>query len=158
MTEAQQYKKMSEMFRGEGVEDNPNNMCLVDQFLHGLDRFQGLFTTSIVDIQPGVVPHRKGPPGMLLTLIPVLHRKGNGLNIFVGKGSIEKSFLIGKTVGDTVTYTTGRTLLQRAKETLCQCKKMMAIVTASNLPYKSGEFPSGTNWRRGGYSSDECNC
>ena len=76
MTEAQQYKKMSEMFRGEGVEDNPNNMCLVDQFLHGLDRFQGLFTTSIVDIQPGVVPHRKGPPGILLTLIPVLHQKG----------------------------------------------------------------------------------
>ena len=29
---------------------------------------------------------------------------------------------------------------------LRQCKKMMAIVTASNSPYKSGEFPSGTNW------------
>ena len=35
----------------------------------------------------------------------------------------------------------GRTLHWVAKEVLCNCKKMTAIVTASNSPYKDGNFP-----------------
>ncbi|KAI2499569.1 hypothetical protein MHU86_14930 [Fragilaria crotonensis] len=29
---------------------------------------------------------------------------------------------------------------------LCNCKKMMAIVTRKGSPYRDGKFPSGTNW------------
>jgi hypothetical protein len=44
---------------------------------------------------------------MLLTLLPILNQQGHAVNIFVGKGSIERSLLIGKTVGATVTHVTG---------------------------------------------------
>ncbi len=37
-------------------------------------------------------------------------------------------------------------LLCAAKDVLRSCKKMMSIATASNSPYKDGNFPSGTNW------------
>ena len=124
---------------------NPDSLCYVDQFLHGLNKFHGLFTTSSVELQPGVVSDDQQPP-MLLTLLPILNQQGHAANIFVGKGSIERSLLIGKTVGATVTHVTGRTLLRAAKDVLCSCKKMMSIATASNSPYKDGNFPSGTNW------------
>ena len=82
---------------------------------------------------------------MLLTMIPMLHQLAQEVNVFVGKGSIEKSLLLSKSVGSSANVS-GRTLLQVAKEVLCKCKKMTAIVTASNSPYKDGNFPSRTNW------------
>jgi hypothetical protein len=124
---------------------NPDSLCYVDQFLHGLNKFHGLFTTSSVELQPGVVSDDQQPP-MLLTLLPILNQQGHAENIFVGMGSIERSLLIGKTDGATVTHVTGRTLLRAAKDVLRSCKKMMLIATASNSPYKDGNFPSGTNW------------
>jgi hypothetical protein len=34
-----------------------------------------------------------------------------------------------------------------AKKVFCNCKKLQAIVTANNSPYKDGDSgPSGTNW------------
>ncbi|KAI2500155.1 hypothetical protein MHU86_14299 [Fragilaria crotonensis] len=81
-------------------------------------------------------------------MILILHQMGQETNIFVGKGSIEKSLLMSKSVGraSSISNVTGRTLLRAAKDVLCNCKKLTAIVTASNSPYKDGNFPSGTNW------------
>ena len=69
-------------------------------------------------------------------------------NVFVGKGSIEKSLLLSKSEGraSSVSNVSGRSLLRAAKDVLCNCKKLTAIVTASNSPYKDGNYPSGTNW------------
>ena len=64
------------------------------------------------------------------------------MQIFVGKTSIEKALLC-----RNETPISGRTLLRLAKEVLCNCKKLQAIVTANNSPYKDGDSgPSGTNW------------
>ena len=60
--------------------------------------------------------------------------------------SIEKALLCRK-VPTNETPISGRTLLRLAKEVLCNCKKLQAIVTANNSPYKDGDSgPSGTNW------------
>ena len=134
-------KKIAELYLGDS-DDDPDIVCCVDQFLHGLDRFHGLYSVSAVDVQPGVSPNA----AMLLTLIPVLHQRGLNVNIYVGKGSIERSLLVGKTKGSTVSHISGRTMLRAAKDVLRSCKKMTAIVTASNSPYKDGNYPSGTNW------------
>ena len=141
LSSAQQMKKIAELYLGDN-DDGPNILCCVDQFLHGLDRFHGLYSVSAVDVQPGVSPNA----AMLLTLIPVLHQRGLNVNIYVGKGSIERSLLVGKTKGSTVSHISGRTMLRAAKDVLRSCKKMTAIVTASNSPYKDGNYPSGTNW------------
>ncbi len=144
MTDAQQYNVLiADLFLGNS-ETSPDTLCYVDQFLHGLNKFHGLFTTSSIEVQPGVSDDQQPP--MLLTLLPILNQQGHAANIFVGKGSIERSLLIGKTVGATVTYDTGRTLLRAAKDVLRSCKKMMSIATASTSPYKDGNFSSGTNW------------
>jgi hypothetical protein len=86
---------------------------------------------------------------MLLTMIPILHQMGQETNVFVRKGSIEKSLHMSKSVGraSSVSNVSGRTLLQAAKDVLCNCKKLTAIVTVSNSAYKDGNYPSGTNWK-----------
>ena len=144
MTEAAMANLMSSLCNCSRDND-PEIMCFVDQFLHGLNKFHGLFNASSVEIQPGGSPNA---PEMLLTMIPILHQMGQETNIFVGKGSIEKSLLMSKSVGraSSISNVTGRTLLRAAKDVLCNCKKLTAIVTASNSPYKDGNFPSGTNW------------
>jgi hypothetical protein len=48
MTDAQQYNIIADLFLGNS-EMNPDSLCYVDQFLHGLNKFHGLFTTSSVD-------------------------------------------------------------------------------------------------------------
>jgi hypothetical protein len=87
-------------------------------------------------------------PEMLLTMIPILHQMGQETSAFVGKGSIEKLLLMNKSVGQASSGSnvTGRTLLRAAKDVLCNCKKLTAIVTAPNSHYQDGNIPSETNW------------
>jgi hypothetical protein len=80
---------------------------------------------------------------MLLTLSPTFHQLGPEVNVFVGEGSIEKSLLCGKTLRNSASVLTGRTMLWHAKDVVCNCKE--TIVTLKNLLYKNGNFPSGTN-------------
>lgn len=49
MTETQQGTKITDLFFGNS-NDNPDFLCYVDQFLHGLNKFHGLYTTSSVEI------------------------------------------------------------------------------------------------------------
>jgi len=118
LSEVQQMKKIAELYLGDS-DDDPDIVCCVDQFLHGLDRFHGLYSVSAVDVQPGVSPNA----AMLLTLVPVLHQQGLNVNIYVGKGSIEMSLLVCKTKGSTVSHISGRTMLRAAKDVLRSCKK-----------------------------------
>ena len=143
MTERAQEKLMAKLCFG-AAEDDPELICYAEQFLHGLNKFSSLYTASCDEIQPEGCPG--APAEMLLTMIPTLHQLGPEVNIYVGKGSIDKHLLLSKTVGSFSTGVSGRTMLRHAKDVLCNCKKMMAIVTASNSPYKDGNFPSGTNW------------
>ena len=41
LSEVQQMKKIAELYLGDS-DDDPDIVCCVDQFLHGLDRFHGL--------------------------------------------------------------------------------------------------------------------
>jgi len=50
MTDAQQYNVIADLFLGNS-ETNPDSLCFVDQFLHGLNKFHGLFTTSMVTMK-----------------------------------------------------------------------------------------------------------
>jgi hypothetical protein len=136
MTEATMEKLITKLCFGDVTDEN--TISYVDQFLHGLNRFKGLFTNSSPtgDTAPGEIP---------LSIPPLLHRQG-GVHIFVGEGSIEKGLLCSKSLANQ-TPITGRTLLRLAKEVLCNCKKMQALVTRRDSPYKDMNYiPSGTNW------------
>jgi hypothetical protein len=99
-------------------------LTYADQFLHGLNKFSGLYETVTGDIDQQDV----------LTMLPALHCQ-NGLNIYVGEGSIKKELLFQKSLTNTNQQISGRTLLRLAKEVLCNCKKMMALVTDATSPY-----------------------
>jgi hypothetical protein len=148
MTEVTMEQLMTKLCFGDGNDDDI--ICYVDQFLYGVNRFQGLFVSS-----SGVLPSSSAvdvPAGtstvdaaVELSIPPMLHRQGK-MHIFVGKGSIEKALLRKKAPANE-TPISGRTLLRLAKEVLCNCKKLQALVTANNSPYKDSESgPSGSNW------------
>jgi hypothetical protein len=111
-------------------------LTYVDQFLHGLNKLSGLYETGA---------SRELDQQDVLTMLPALHCQ-NGLNIYVGEGSIDKELLCRKSLLNTSQQISGRTLLRLAKEVLCNCKKMMALVTGTASPYKNGTFPSGMTW------------
>jgi len=132
-------------------EANPNIICYADQFLLGLNKFEGLFTQSEIAAQPQSTTSpededTRGMNQMKLTMIPILHQLGEKVNIYVGSDSLEKTLLSSKSVGNVGSPVTGRTLYRLARDVLCNCKKLQALVTASNSPYKDGSFPSGANW------------
>jgi hypothetical protein len=131
MTEGAQTELIKEMYFGGG---DPENISFVDQFVHGLNRFTGLFTSSEPDESGKIV----------LTMPHKLHRHA-GLNIFVGPTSITKELLLKKSFASNDSIHP-RTLFRKAKEVIATCKKMMGLVTASGSPYRDGTFPSGTNW------------
>ena len=78
-------------------------------------------------------------------MLPSLHRQSS-FNIYIGEGSIEKGLLSRKSLLNATATVSGRTLLRLAKEVLCNCKKMMALVMARDSPYMDGSFPFGTYW------------
>ena len=146
MTEAAMEQLMTKLCFGNGNDEE--TICYVDQFLYGLNRFQGLFVSSALPSSAAVdktVGTSTTGADLELSIPPMLHRQGK-MHIFVGKGSIEKALLCRKAPANE-TPISGRTLLRLAKEVLCNCKKLQAIVTANNSPYKDGDSgPSGTNW------------
>ena len=88
-----------------------------------------------------------GESPLLLSIPPLLHRQG-AVHIFVGNGSIEKGQRIcSKALTNDEDHITGRTMLRHAKDVLRNCKKMQALVTRRDSPYKDVNYiPSGTNW------------
>jgi hypothetical protein len=114
--------------------NDPGIISYLDQFINGLHRFTGLFTSS--------EPDEFGQ--IILTIPQKLHRHG-GLNIFVGPTSITKELLSKKNFANNEKITS-RTLLEKAKDVVATCKKMMGLVTASGSPYRDGTYPSSTNW------------
>jgi hypothetical protein len=131
MTDTAQAEILAALYFGG---DDPEIISYLDQFINGLHRFTGLFTSS--------EPDKLGQ--IVLTMPQKLHRHG-GLNIFVGPTSITKELLSKKNFANNEKIT-GRTLHKKAKEVIATCKKMMSLVTASGCPYRDGTFPSGTNW------------
>ena len=82
-----------------------------DQFIHGLNRFTGLFTSSEPDESGQIV----------LAMPQKLHRHA-GLNIFVRPTSITKQLLLKKSfTGNDIIHP--RTLHRKAKEVIATCKK-----------------------------------
>lgn len=134
MTESTMAEMMTALYFGG---DDPEIISYLDQFINGgLHRFTGLFTNSEPDEFGQIV----------LTMPPKLYRHG-GLNIFVGPMSITKELLSKKHFTNNERIA-GRTLLQKAKDVVATCKKMMmGLATALGSPYyRDGTFPSGTNW------------
>ena len=132
MTDTAQYEILTAMYFGG---DDPEIISYVDQFINGLHRFAGLFTSSESPDELGQI---------VLTMPQKLHRH-LGLNIFVGPTSITKELLFRRNFANDERIT-GRTLHKKAKEVVATCKKMMALVTGPGSPYRDGTFPSGTNW------------
>ena len=63
-------------------------LTYVDQFLHGLNKLSGLYETGA---------SRELDQQDVLTMLPALHCQ-NGLNIYVGEGSIDKELLCRKSL------------------------------------------------------------
>ena len=84
MTEDSQEQLLAKLCLGDNDGDDPNLLSYVDQFLGGLNKFQGLFTEDVnVTASNGET---------ILTMLPSLHRQSS-IHIYVGKGSIDKSLL-----------------------------------------------------------------
>ena len=107
MTEGSQSDLIKVMYFGGG---DPENISYVDQFIHGLHRFTGLFTSSESDESGQIV----------LTMPQKLHRHA-GLNIFVGPTSITKERLLKKSFANNDNIHP-RTLHRKAKEVIATCK------------------------------------
>ncbi|KAI2493859.1 hypothetical protein MHU86_14752 [Fragilaria crotonensis] len=119
---------------------NSDGMCYEDQFLVGglTNKFQGLLTDDV---------HSRTSMEELscLIMIPSLHGQSS-INIYAGKGLIEKGLLARKSLlnASTASYYQWEDLAVIGKEVLCNCKKMIALVMAHHSPYKDGSsFPSG---------------
>ena len=137
-TEVAMEKLMATLCFGDGDVRDSETMSYVDQFLAGLNRFKGLFTAS-----PASEDQHESP---LILSIPVLLHRQSGIHIYIGSGSIEKELLCSKSLVNS-TQISGRTMLRFAKDVLSNCKKMMALVTRSDSPYKDINYtPSGTNY------------
>ena len=80
--------------------DDPEILSYLDQFINGLHRFTGLFTSSEPDEFGQIV----------LTMPQKLHRHG-GLNIFVGPASITKELLSKKNLTNKKEKIAGCSLL-----------------------------------------------
>ena len=141
MTEASMEKIMSNLYFGNDHETNnaDSGVCYVDQFLLGLNKFQGLYKAGpagashvmVSLLLPVVSSHQQtGGSGrasgidktLVLNMLPMLHRQGKCINIFVGEGSIEKGLLSRKSLRKDHAQIRGRTLLRLAKEVLSNCK------------------------------------
>ena len=139
-TEAAMEKLMTTLCFGDGDVGDSEAMCYVDQFLAGLNRFKGLFTAS-----PASEDAQQHESALILS-IPVLLHGQSGVHIYVGSGSIEKELLCSKSLVNP-TQISGRTMLRLAKDVVSNCKKMQALVTRSDSPYKDINYtPSGTNY------------
>jgi hypothetical protein len=93
MTEAAMEQLMTKHCFGNGNDEE--TICYVDQFLYGLNHFQGLFVSSALPSSAAVdktVGTSTTGAGLELSIPPMLHRQGK-MHIFVGKGSIEKALL-----------------------------------------------------------------
>ena len=113
MTEGAQTDIIKVMYFGGG---DPEIISYVDQFIHGLNRLTGLFTSSEPDESGKIV----------LTMPQKLHRHA-GLNIFVGSTSITKELLLKKSFASNDNIHP-RMLHRKAKEVIATCKKMMGLV------------------------------
>ena len=135
--------KMTSIFYGEGTNGaDPNLITYDDQFLLGLNKFKGLYTQSVHAAAGGP----NSSTGEVILSIPAFLHRHKKLFIYVGEGSIDKAILSQKSLLSVGEKISGRTLHRNAKTVLCNCKKMMAIVTRKGSPYRDGKFPSGTNW------------
>jgi len=87
MSEATMERIMTKLCFGDNTDTN--TVSYVNQFLHGLNRFKGLFSNSSPTDGVGA----SGEMPTLLSIPPLLHRQGAAVHIFIGKGSIERGFL-----------------------------------------------------------------
>ena len=136
MTETEQARIIIYNFGGN--DDDPESIGYLDQFVNGLGRFAGLFTSS--------EPDNSGQ--IFLTMPHKLLRQKEGLHIFVGAASITKDLLLQRNFTNT-TKIAGRTLHKRALQAVQTYKKTTALVTAPGSPgspYRDGDFTLGTNW------------
>ncbi|KAI2507314.1 hypothetical protein MHU86_7150 [Fragilaria crotonensis] len=130
MTEATMEQVMTKLCFGNNCSDEDDTICYVDQFLHGLNRFQGLFassaspTSSAAPLDKPAVGASSIGGDTELSIPPMLHRQGK-MHI-LWKGSIER--VLSRKAPANETPISGRTLLRLAKEVLCNCKKLQAIV------------------------------
>jgi hypothetical protein len=145
MIEATMEQLMTKLCFGD--DNNDDTICFVDQFLCGVNRFQGLFVSLLAPSFDGNTTLGDAAADMELTIPPMLHRQGK-IHIFVGKGSIDKALLCRKAPAKETPISGSRTLLRLAKEVLCNCKKLQALATANVSPYKDIDSggPSGSNW------------
>ncbi len=121
-----------------GNEEDPEILTYANQFLHGLNKFKGLYEDTMM-------PTVNTSHDAVLAMLPSLHCQ-SGLNIFVGEGSIKKGLLHRKSLTNKKQVVSGRTLFRLAKEVLCNCKKVMALVTDATSPHNGGSYPFGMNW------------
>ena len=116
--------------------DNEDSLSHVESFLEGKGKYSFLFDRSNKDGDSSNIE---------LTILENMHCIV-GKTVTVGAGGVDKSFLTRKNLSNYVDISTD-SLYRHTKDIEANCKKALAICTASHSPYRNfnGDFPSGTN-------------
>ena len=130
-TEAATEKLMTTLCFVDGDGSDRKTMCYVDQFLAGVNRFKGLFTEPPATTQD----MSEHDSVLILTILQEPLHQQSGEHIYVGNRLIKKELLCSKLLVNP-SQISGRTMLRLAKDCICNCKKMQALVTQSDSPYK----------------------
>jgi hypothetical protein len=149
---------------GEQFFGNPSDVDsigLAEQLVKGVGVFAGLYTVEEPDTMPLLVTDVRAnqSPLPILVLKPELHCLGGDKRVVVGApNGINLSLLYSRSLRSTASQNTSigapattmlanRTILCRAQDHLKNGKKALAIVLASDSPYKAyasnGTLPSG---------------
>ena len=127
-------KKICDLFTPK--IDNKDNKLHVESFLEGKGKYSCFFD-------------RSNKHGNSLNIVLAISENMHcmvGKTVTLSAGGIDKSLLTRKNLSNYVDISAD-SLYRHAKDVEANCKKALAICTASDSPYRifNGDFPSGTN-------------
>jgi len=137
-----------------GNPNDPDSFGLAEQLIHGVGVFSGLYTEeyqSTVTSLENLPNPTMNTQGTVLVLKPELHCLPDDKKIFVGQrpGCLNMKWMLASNLTKPNVVIKARTMVDRAKEILLNCKKALSLVLWHDSPYKgavaTGVLPSGSN-------------
>jgi hypothetical protein len=130
-----------------GDPTDMDSVGLAEQLVKGNSVFHGMYIEETTTVTDSNIPQYDG---CTLVLKPLLHCIGvKRISVENEKHGISLS-LLSATAYTNCANISGRTLQERCKLVLRNCKKTLALISHHSSPYKSllttGTFPSGLVW------------
>lgn len=128
-----------------GEPSHKDILTFPHQFLNGMGKFQGIWNTESSSDGESITHYMN----------KALHRSQK-FNLVIGEGSLTIDMLnlsekvsdqLKKKSMDEIHLINGRTMHERTKSIVTNCRKMLSLVIDDRCPYKDPDkFPSGKTW------------